>query len=331
VPLVPGQIYALGSWPPRSDSQALGTALVLLPALMWLASLIVAWLAVERLVIRHIGRLSGSMTSFAGGNRLVGDIAMPGAAAELREMASAYEAMTEAILHDEAELEDMVHQREVLLREVHHRVKNNLQLIASIINMQLRRTRSEEARTVMRGLQDRVMSLATIHRELYQTSGQSDIQVAELLGNIVRQIGNLAGTAKRRIEIATRIDAVEMTPDQAVPLALLVAEALTNALKHAAAPRGSVPDFALSFLRDGPEAVELCVRNSAAGPRPALGDSAQEGDEDGGLGSQLIDAFAMQLGGRVERRHDDGTYELRLRFALRPLLHGEARNAPSQA
>ena len=76
---------------------------------------------------------------------------MGDAAVEIRDVGEAYLKMTDTILHDEAELENMVHQREVLLREVHHRVKNNLQLISSIMNMQMRQSHSSEAKLLMKG------------------------------------------------------------------------------------------------------------------------------------------------------------------------------------
>ncbi|MCU9850242.1 histidine kinase [Defluviimonas sp. WL0024] len=334
VPLVPGELYALGSWPPEGAGAGegpLGRAPALFPAIMWLASLIVAWLAVERLVIRHIRKLRASMTSFAGGNRLVGDIDVTGASLELREMADAYEAMTEAVLYDEAELEDMVHQKEVLLREVHHRVKNNLQLIASIMNMQIRRTQSEEAKSLMRGLQDRVMSLATIHRELYQTAGLSDIHAPELLSTIVRQITNLGESPDRRMNIRTEFDDIRMTPDQAVPLALLVAEAFTNALKYARGAAGCTPDFEISLKRTEGTRAELRVRNTIGSASNAREGASVALAPREGLGTQLIKAFAMQLGGQIDRKCDDGQYELRLGFTLAPLDHGEERSGPLAA
>ena len=117
---------------------------------------------------------------------------MTGAPGELVELADAYGMMVDTILQDEAEMEDMVHQKEVLLREVHHRVKNNLQLIASIMNMQMRQARTLEARDLMKSLHDRVMSLATVHRGLYQTSGLTDVRANELMDDILRQLVRMA-------------------------------------------------------------------------------------------------------------------------------------------
>jgi two-component sensor histidine kinase len=238
-------------------------------------------------------------------------------------MAEAYEQMTETILHDEAELEDIVHQKEVLLREVHHRVKNNLQLIASIMNMQMRRTKSEEARSIMKGLQDRVMSLATIHRELYQTAGLSDIHTDELLSMIVRQITNMADWPDRRFTVHSTFDDIRLVPDQAVPLALLVSEAVTNALKHAMTGREPSAELWVSLKRTDDSRAELHIRNTTVRPVPGAEETASESS---GLGTQLISAFAMQMGGLVRRETEDGFYNLMVSFELRPLSDGEQRS-----
>lgn len=339
VPLVPNELYALGSWPPEDDyatSGPLGAAPILFPVLMWIVSLIVAWLASERLVNRHIRKLSRSIKLFASGNRMVGDIDVRKAPVEIREMAEAYERMTETILHDEAEMEDIVHQKEVLLREVHHRVKNNLQLIASIMNMQMRRTHSAEAKSIMKGLQDRVMSLATIHRELYQTAGLSDIHTDELLTSIVRQITAMADRPDRRMTVHSDFADIRMTPDQAVPMALLVSEAVTNAIKYSETTEASKPaELWVRLTRPSDTRAELSVGNTISNRRrvapgeelAAPGSTGQES----GLGTQLLSAFAMQLGGTVERSENDDIFELKVNFELRPLSDGEERNAAAES
>lgn len=181
VPIIAGRLYALGSWPAGGDAGLWIRALpsFALPSLMWLACLLVTWLAAERMMTQPIRRLREAILEFAKGSRVVDPLDFADAPQEIRELAEAFARMTDTILHDEAELEDMVHQKEVLLREVHHRVKNNLQLIASIMNMQMRQARTPEAKGLMKGLQDRVMSLATIHRGLYQTTGLTDIRADE--------------------------------------------------------------------------------------------------------------------------------------------------------
>ncbi len=330
VPLVPRQIYLVGSWP----EEQLGLSFLnadlpasLFPALMWGASLLVAWLAAEAQVLRHVRALRASITAFAGGDRKVKPLAFGAAARELREVGAAYEKMTLSILHDEAELEDIIHQKEVLLREVHHRVKNNLQLIASIINMQLRSVKSPEAREAMRSVQERVLSLATIHRELYQTSGLTDVRADELLPQIVRHILKIAETPRRRFVVETAIDEIRLPPDQAVPLALFLTEGLANVIKHSHAGAGARArvDLRLGHCPTAGEArLELVNDIGSGAPAP----SAMTSD---GFGTQLLTAFARQLEGRVERGLTEaGRYRLAVVFPLRALDEAEARRAPAE-
>lgn len=333
VPLVAGQIYLLGSWPEAQLGLSFLNADLpasLFPALMWGASLLVAWLAAEAQVLRHVRALRASITAFAGGDRRVKPLDFGTAARELREVGAAYEKMTLSILQDEAELEDIIHQKEVLLREVHHRVKNNLQLIASIINMQLRSVKSPEAREAMRSVQERVLSLATIHRELYQTSGLTDVRADELLPQIVRHILKIAETPRQRFAVETAIDEIRLPPDQAVPLALFLTEGLANVIKHSQAGPGARArvDLRLTHCPTAGEARLELVNDIGSGA-PGAGAGALPSD---GFGSQLLTAFARQLEGRVERGLTEaGRYRLAVVFALRALDEAEARHASAAA
>ncbi|HVG49133.1 MAG TPA: histidine kinase dimerization/phosphoacceptor domain -containing protein [Rubellimicrobium sp.] len=327
MPLIPNELFALGSVPAR-EAVSLGPVSILTPflltALMWAGSLVVAWVAAEWLVTRYIRRLSRAIRAFASGSRAVGDLDVVRAPAEIREVGQAFVRMTDTILHDEAELENTVHQREVLLREVHHRVKNNLQLIASIMNMQSRRARSPETKALMRGLQDRVMSLATVHKELYQTSGLTDVRADELLGDITRQIVGMASAPGRTFRIDTDFAPILLTPDQAVPLSLLLTEGLTNAIKYAEAEPGETsPALSLRFVPLGEGRAELSIANAAGAVPPP----DAPGAEGTGLGRQLVAAFASQLAGEVESEARDGRFVLRVEFALASVRESEARRA----
>ncbi len=326
LPIVDGALFALGTFPEVATPDIRTTFLTapfLAPLVMWIASLIVAWLGVERLVIRNIRKLGTSIRSFASGSRSVGDIEMRGAPLEISEMAIAYRQMTDSIIQDEAQLENTVHQKEVLLREVHHRVKNNLQLIASIMNMHIRKAQTAETRDVIRKLQDRVMSLATIHRELYQTVGLTDVHAAELLSSITSQVINLSAMPGRSVEVSKSFDDVILTPDQAVPLALLLAEALGNGLKYEDTPLQQSIAIDVSLAAVNQSQAVLRVSHSTDG-RAAASGQMPETDP---LSAQLLSAFATQLGGQIRRTTEGQTSQLFIEFALRPLTDAEDRNA----
>jgi two-component system, sensor histidine kinase PdtaS len=326
VPLIDGTLFALGTWPGEGHRIGALDAMpaAIFPALMWGASLLVAWLAAGQMVTRHIYRLRGAIGAFAGGDRAVRKINVDGAPLELRELSDSFMRMTDTILHDEAELENAIHQKEVLLREVHHRVKNNLQLIASILNMQMRQARSPEAKILMTGVRDRVMSLATIHHGLYQTSGLTDISADELLSDILRQLTRMATGPGRRLTIEEDFDPISLTPDQAVPLSLFLTEALTNAIKYAGHDGDQPPLLSVSLKRMDDCNALLCVVNST-GPKPNTVADLPEGT---GLGEQLLESFAQQIGGTLTREENENRFALALGFKLTALTDAEARNAP---
>lgn len=322
VQLVEGELFALGTWPEERPGLAAMKALppLLFPALMWSMSLIAAWFAAELLVAQHIRRLRSAIMDFAGGNRTVRPLDLRKAPREIREAGEAFGRMTDAILRDEAELEDMLREKEVLLREVHHRVKNNLQFIASIINMQLRHTRSDEARGIMRGLQERMMSLATVHNGLYQTADLSVIGAETLLPGIVDQVMRNAEVRGLRVALESHLEPVALTVDQAVPLALLMTEGLANALKHASTEDGSPPRVTVSFVQGKPGEGLLEVTNSATG----LTSAVETGDSGTGIGTQLLRGFAKQLNGELVREFAGGMCQLRVWFPLSPRAEAAA-------
>jgi two-component system, sensor histidine kinase PdtaS len=324
VPLVPGSLYLMGSFLTGSDGAAfdVGLSPYLPTFLMWVVGLIVSGLAAELLVTRHVRTLNRSIVSFARGDRRLQAIDLKNAPAELEELGSAYLTMTESITRSEADLEDSVHQKEVLLREVHHRVKNNLQLISSIMNIQIRNARSGEAKDLLKNLQERVMSLATVHRGLYQTSGLADVRARELIPAIVRQIMSISQSPEKPFETKVDIDDLRLVPDQAVPLSLLLAEAMTNALKHAGATRDAPGHLSVRLKRLGGSEAVLEVVNST---RTSSEVKAGAGPEDAGMGSQLITAFVQQLGGRRQVAETDGEYSLSVSFAISPLSTAENR------
>jgi len=319
-PLVPGLVYALGVW---SSTNAEAEAITVtvngiakaLPLLMWAASVIVAFLAVNRLVIRHIKRLSRRMRIFARTRRIPEHrthLEMP---AELAEMEDDFLDMADAILRDEAQQENALREKTILLKEVHHRVKNNLQLISSIMNMQIRQAREPETKFVLQRLQDRIRSLATIHRNLYQTEDLGHVDAGALLVDLVEQMTDMTEVAGAPIKVNTDLEHIETVPDQAVPLSLLTAEALTNALKYASPPAGlNQAEVWVHFRYEGGGRAMLEICNSVAPEGPS---EPEMRVEPAGLGSRLIQAFTTQLGGSLTQEREANVYRIHVSFVLK--------------
>ena len=322
--IVPGKLYVLGSWPATVTANSAFISFLPLwvfPLAMWLASMLVAFLAAEHQVLRHVRSLRQSIIAFAGGNRVVAPPNLSVAPNELRDVGEAYERMMSSVLYDAAAMENSMRQKEVLLREVHHRVKNNLQLIASIMNMQIRKSVNPEARTLLKNLLDRVMSLATVHRELYQTSGLTDVRADELLESIVAQVLRMGASADRQVATKTTFDPIRLTPDQAVPLSLILTEALTNALKHGSVASSAKTDLSVSLRQIDTENARLEIINTMPAPDDVPLPNSLEST---GLGQQLLAAFASQLMGKLTINDADGRYSVCLDFPLREMPSTEA-------
>ncbi|GGL97836.1 sensor histidine kinase [Pseudooceanicola nanhaiensis] len=313
VPIIPGVAIAFAVWEPTDPSAngpLMARAALAFPLLMWAISLIVAYIAVHRLVIRHIRALRRKMREFStNGVQFVpaGAITRDSAPSELKQMEESFDNMAERITRDTAELENNLHEKNVLLKEVHHRVKNNLQLIASIMNMEIRKARESETRSTLKRVQDRVLGLATVHSNLYHTSRLASLRADSLLHDILGQTlkSALPGEDSVRVEIET--DEIVLYPDQAVPLSLLATEAATNAVKYLGRPvDGSLPWVKVTMKELDGGRFRFTMTNSRGTPMHLQGD-VPDGT---GLGNQLIDAFAMQLGSRTEVTETDESYSL---------------------
>ena len=178
--------------------------------------------------------------------------------------------------------------KDVLLHEVDHRVKNNLQMVSSLIMMQIGGLPDEETRAPLRAMLDRVQALGAVHRRLHQSSDVSMLGARGLVDDLVAELQSISG--RDEIRVVSEVDDVEIDATRATPVALLVNELMTNSLKHAF-PNGRRGEVKVS-LRRTDEAIELSVADDGAGSAGAPA----------GFGSRLITTLARQLHGRLEQR-----------------------------
>lgn len=317
VPILPGEVYALGSWGrtalQRTSATWFTISTLLFPFLMWLVGIIVAVISLNRLVLRHISDLGRRMRRFATYRDVVSSEKINDAPSEIQTINATFEEMADQLLRDEADLENAVFEREVLLKEVHHRVKNNLQLISSIINMQVRQVASPEAVTALRKFQDRVTSLASVHRALYQEPSLTRIRFDVLLGDLVAQVNAVGAGDQKPVEIELDMDPVTLLPDQTSPLAMVTTEALSNAFKYGGPGRDGVFRLKvhLKEMQDGDATrVRLTIENSV---NPEVHTPSGTG-----LGKRLILAFASQLDADLKQIDEEDCHGLTLTFEYQP-------------
>lgn len=319
IPIFEGTVHALGSWPlDTSSSGPLGrsaTAPLAFPILMWLVGIAVAWLGLHNLVIRHIRALRDAMRRFALGERNAPQLSLPNPPEELAQAERSFNRMVKILTETEERREADLHDKTVLLREVHHRVKNNLQLIASITNLQMRHVKAPETRRVLAQLQRRVRGLATIHQKLYTTPDLTTVDARDLVESMVAQMDQIGGRTSEAPVVTTQLDSALLYPDQAVPLSMLLAEALNNAWKYAGGHDGKKPTLDVRLSQDQGDNLRLVIENSCDPEGPPPGAAPGDGD---GLGTTLMAAFVSQLEGISTVDQSDRHYRLTVEFDAAP-------------
>jgi two-component system, sensor histidine kinase PdtaS len=287
-------LFLVSVWQ-RKTAGALGatSGLVpyLLPALTWIAALVAANFASSRLVVRHVRTLSRSMTDYVSTRRRsrIPDVA--DAPTEIQRLHAAYDGMIRKIEQEEAELQNLIVDKDVLIREVNHRSGNSLQIIASIMRMYRREATDQKLRAVLDGLINRVIALSSTHTSLYSLSGERDVAIDVILSNVVKRLKEIHGVG---LGVAMkRLQPIRMDPQAAVPLALALAEAVgcyfarPGLIKDAVVVDLSEADGTIRLHIEGPEVPEL---------------RAETQDGVASLPQRMLRQFAAQLFGTVSIR-----------------------------
>ena len=291
---------------------------IVLPLMAWIVAWATIWVAVDRSVIRWLVYLDRIAAIYARGRFSVRPVAAEKAPAEIRTLAHTLDSMAEKLVERDAVLKDNLAQKDALMREIHHRVKNNLQVITSLLNMQQRALTDPAARAAMYDTRQRITALALIYRALYQSPDLRKVDVRGFLEELIAQMLAGEGGGASRIRAEFEADELEIDPDKLAPLALFTVEALTNARKHAFSEDGGV--IRVGFHVRGDEAVLEISDNGKGDPTGGTGE--------GGVGRTLMTAFARQLRGKVEIGSNDGVgVKVRLSFPTPEAVtsHGGAK------
>jgi two-component sensor histidine kinase len=289
-PLVGDNVFVILSAPaPRLLSWAWINPIsrLLLPLLAFGLGLGAVWFTAERGVIRWIVYLQRVAAIYARGRFTVRPLQAERAPPEIRELAATLDAMAGAIVARDASLMDSLAEKDALMREIHHRVKNNLQIITSLLNMQQRALADPAAKAAMNDTRQRITALAQIYRALYQGPDLKRVDLRPFLEELTAQLlANDMGTSGL-VQTEVHADPLVIDPDRLAPIALFAVEAITNAQKHAFGTAGGT--LRVNFHVRGEEA-ELSISDDGPGAPDSLG---------GGVGRTLMTAFARQLRGKV--------------------------------
>jgi len=192
-------------------------------------------------------------------------------------------------------LQDKLVEKESLLKEIHHRVKNNLQVIISLLRLQAGKIESPVAKAALNATQDRVRSMALIHEHLYRSENLAAVDMASYIKHLCQQLFHALAATPDTLHLRLELASVSLGIDQAVPCGLLVNELVTNAFKHAfPAGRGGEVRVELQPLKDG-QGWRLRVADDGVGLPPGFDEQSRNS-----LGLKLIADLAGQLGGQLE-------------------------------
>ncbi len=202
----------------------------------------------------------------------------------------------------EEKLKQSLREKETLLQEIHHRVKNNLAVIGSLFYLQSRYTDDPKILQLLQDCQDRVRSMALVHERLYNSPDLSKINFSEYTRELVQSLYWNHKDPNRDIQLQLDLESVTLNVDKAIPFGLILNELITNAFKHAF-PNHSSGHIRVSLNQKESGEVTLSVVDSGVGIQPSVIENKKLS-----LGMRLIQSLSKQIDGRVNFiNHNPGT------------------------
>ncbi|MHB0956224.1 MAG: sensor histidine kinase [Pirellulaceae bacterium] len=201
----------------------------------------------------------------------------------------------------EEALKKSLAEKEVLLKEIHHRVKNNMQVISSLVALQAERTPEADRRASLQDVAHRVRSMALVHEKLYQSTDLARVEFAEYARSLLNYLWRAHTTTAAGIELILNLEPMAISVNAAVPCGLILNELVSNALKHAFCDRA---DGQVTVSLCGDKAGRLCLRVRDNGRGLPTGFDWRQADS---LGLHLVQVLARQLHATVEVVSTEGT------------------------
>jgi two-component sensor histidine kinase len=205
--------------------------ILLLPVLMWVAAALISWLLVSRLLVRPLKRLERAVVRYRPGDAALDLPRKLGPSTEIQELRDAFTRAVTRVDDSEREMTSALEGQRRLVREVHHRVKNNLQVVASLLNIHGRSADTDAARAAYAGIGRRVGALSIVHRSHFAEMEENrGIALRPLVSELAAELRAGAPDAARKLSIDLELDTVSTTQDVAVAVAFLVTEIVEFAM-----------------------------------------------------------------------------------------------------
>ncbi|MBS1638212.1 MAG: ATP-binding protein [Bacteroidetes bacterium] len=196
-------------------------------------------------------------------------------------------------------IEKSLQEKEFLVREVHHRVKNNLQIVSSLLNLQIGMTNSEEIKEALSEAYGRIGSIALVHQLLYRNKELTNISIKEYFENLLVRIEHSFSSENSGIVLEKHIADVQLDLDRAIPLGLIINEIVSNAYKHAFPDKKGLIE--VKFDKHA-ETYELIISDNGVGFKEPF-----ESEHEGSFGIEIIKILTEQINGRIQVTDKNGT------------------------
>ena len=272
---------------------------ILLPVMMWLFACLIGWLIIDRMLLRPLARMQRAILAYRPGDRELAIPSLATPAREIGDLGEAFDRVVKTIARHEANLETAVDRQTRLVREVHHRVKNNLQVVASLLNLHSRGSRNEEVAAAYASIQRRVDALAVVHRnhfaELEENKG---VALKPLISELAANLRATAPLAAANMGIRLDIEPYYVNQDVAVSVAFLITELVEYAMFRGAS------SVAVSLGGDVAGTATLVVESSS------LGDSGPSDDPLSDRFERIVTGLSRQLRSTIDIDQELGRYSI---------------------
>ena len=271
--------------------------------------IVCVWLLGDRLVTAPVSSLIRTARSYSKGDLTARPQAVK-AGGELQELSTTFSEMADRIVSREQELQDAIKKRELMLREIHHRVKNNLQIVISLINLQSKSVVAPDALAAFTEIQTRMRALALVHRYLYESDDLQSVNIGSFLAELCTSLQTAYGVSPGRVALEVITEPVWDISDRAIPLALFMTETISNALRHAF-PENRPGYIKVSLKNVEDQKALYSIEDNGVGI-----ETPEKSKTMPSLGMSLTKAFARQVDGELTVSGPPGT-QITLRFKPR--------------
>ncbi|HEV2748385.1 MAG TPA: sensor histidine kinase [Allosphingosinicella sp.] len=273
--------------------------MILLPVMMWILAALIGWVILDRLLLKPLVGMQRAVAAYRPGDPHLDLPPVSSPAREIGELGQAFNQVTQTVARHEAELEAAIARQRRLVREVHHRVKNNLQVVASLLNLHARGVANEEVAAAYASIQRRVDALAVVHRNHYaELEENRGVALRPLISELGANLRATAPASAAAMAIRIDIEPFYATQDVAVSVAFLITEVVEYAMFCGAR------SVSISLTGTSRSTAMLALESDsllgASGCGPELSDRFE----------RIVTGLSRQLRSSLERDGESGRYAL---------------------